>query len=247
MTIDDGVAYGEPFQRGTASLRFDGKGVRLDSLNAHEGDRCRSPARRSSGGTAPTRSTSTGGVCRSSASPRSHTRRRSRPASSTSPPPAAARSKTRVTTCGSASTTCTSRRSRSGRSPARSRFAASEVNGELEASSERLALTGTGRISLHERVGCRPDLPVPRQLARSLRPAVRAAAVAVHDGRRKRLDPRFPASSRTSTGCWSMRRSIAWRCPCSTTPSGTRADPARRWTSRSYAWRTSSSSATRPS
>ena len=31
MTIDDGVAYGEPFQTGTASLRFDGEGVRLDA------------------------------------------------------------------------------------------------------------------------------------------------------------------------------------------------------------------------
>lgn len=33
MTIDDAVAYGEPFQRATASLRFDGEGVRLDGLN----------------------------------------------------------------------------------------------------------------------------------------------------------------------------------------------------------------------
>lgn len=32
MTIDDGVAYGEPFQKAAASLRFDGKGVRLDSI-----------------------------------------------------------------------------------------------------------------------------------------------------------------------------------------------------------------------
>jgi hypothetical protein len=31
MTIDDGVAYGEPFQTGTAALRFDGEGVRLDA------------------------------------------------------------------------------------------------------------------------------------------------------------------------------------------------------------------------
>jgi hypothetical protein len=31
MVIDDGVAYGEPFQRGNASLRFDGEGVRLDA------------------------------------------------------------------------------------------------------------------------------------------------------------------------------------------------------------------------
>jgi translocation and assembly module TamB len=32
MTIDDGVAYGEPFQRGAASLRFEGNGVRLDGV-----------------------------------------------------------------------------------------------------------------------------------------------------------------------------------------------------------------------
>src|SRR5262245_39772096 len=33
MTIDNGVAYGEPFQTGTASLRFDGEGVRLDAAS----------------------------------------------------------------------------------------------------------------------------------------------------------------------------------------------------------------------
>lgn len=33
MTIDDGVAYGEPFQKATASLRFDGAGVRVDAIN----------------------------------------------------------------------------------------------------------------------------------------------------------------------------------------------------------------------
>ncbi|MGE5246031.1 MAG: translocation/assembly module TamB domain-containing protein [Betaproteobacteria bacterium] len=32
MTIDDGVAWGEPFETGTASLRFDGKGVRIDGV-----------------------------------------------------------------------------------------------------------------------------------------------------------------------------------------------------------------------
>jgi hypothetical protein len=32
MTIDDGVAYGEPIQRASASLRFDGEGVRLDGV-----------------------------------------------------------------------------------------------------------------------------------------------------------------------------------------------------------------------
>jgi hypothetical protein len=33
MTITDGVAYGERFQSATSPLRFDGKGVRLDTLN----------------------------------------------------------------------------------------------------------------------------------------------------------------------------------------------------------------------
>src|SRR5439155_24724717 len=32
MTIDEGVAYGEPFEKATASLRFDGTGVRLDGI-----------------------------------------------------------------------------------------------------------------------------------------------------------------------------------------------------------------------
>lgn len=32
MTIDQGVAYGEPFERGTAALRFEGRGVRLDGV-----------------------------------------------------------------------------------------------------------------------------------------------------------------------------------------------------------------------
>ncbi|HEY2905764.1 MAG TPA: translocation/assembly module TamB domain-containing protein [Vicinamibacterales bacterium] len=33
MTIDEGTAYGEPFQKATASLRFDGAGVRMDGVN----------------------------------------------------------------------------------------------------------------------------------------------------------------------------------------------------------------------
>jgi hypothetical protein len=33
MTIDEGVAYGEPFAKATSTLRFDGRGVRLDNLN----------------------------------------------------------------------------------------------------------------------------------------------------------------------------------------------------------------------
>jgi hypothetical protein len=33
MTVDEGVAYREPFQRATSALRFDGLGVRLDNLS----------------------------------------------------------------------------------------------------------------------------------------------------------------------------------------------------------------------
>jgi hypothetical protein len=34
LQIDDGVAYDEPFERATASLRFEGEGVRLDGIEA---------------------------------------------------------------------------------------------------------------------------------------------------------------------------------------------------------------------
>jgi translocation and assembly module TamB len=37
MTIDHGVAYGEPFQQATASVRFDGSGVRLDGVTVSKG------------------------------------------------------------------------------------------------------------------------------------------------------------------------------------------------------------------
>jgi translocation and assembly module TamB len=37
MTIDDGVAYGEPFEKATASLRFDGNGVRVDGITMAKG------------------------------------------------------------------------------------------------------------------------------------------------------------------------------------------------------------------
>jgi hypothetical protein len=37
MTIDDGVAYGEPFQKATAAVRYDGVGVRLDNVQLAKG------------------------------------------------------------------------------------------------------------------------------------------------------------------------------------------------------------------
>ncbi|HYM23919.1 MAG TPA: translocation/assembly module TamB domain-containing protein, partial [Vicinamibacterales bacterium] len=37
MQIDDGAAYGEPFQKATASVRFDGTGARLDEIRIAKG------------------------------------------------------------------------------------------------------------------------------------------------------------------------------------------------------------------
>src|SRR5438093_3443821 len=37
MTIDDGIAYGEPFQKAASALRFDGSGVRLDNMIVEKG------------------------------------------------------------------------------------------------------------------------------------------------------------------------------------------------------------------
>ena len=37
MTIARGIAYGEPFSEATASLRFEGDGVRLDGIDMRKG------------------------------------------------------------------------------------------------------------------------------------------------------------------------------------------------------------------
>ena len=69
MTIEDGIAYGEPFEKGTASLRFDGTGVRLDDLViAKTGGTIDGRGVRRLG-LAPTRSTPTAGASRWSGPP----------------------------------------------------------------------------------------------------------------------------------------------------------------------------------
>ena len=124
MTIDDGVAYGEPFEKATASLRFDGTGVRLDGVDGREGRRHdhrrrvrrlgrdllvqrRRPAH---SGRADRRARVS---ARAAVGPRRVHRRA-----------AAARSTRRATTSGSASTICSSAKRASARSPARWRCAA---------------------------------------------------------------------------------------------------------------------------
>ena len=102
------------------------------------------------------------------------------------------------------STICPSRTRASDRSPGRWRSAGTRSRGEIDAASPRLAVTGTGRIALTPDADARADVPLPRQLARSVRPALRADAVAVHDGRGQRLDPGGRRARR--------RRSPAGRC-----------------------------------
>ena len=84
-----------------------------------------------------------------------------------------------------------------------------ELSGEIDAASPRLAITGTGRIALTPQADCRADVPLPRHLARSLRPAVRAAAVAVHDRGRERIDPRRRRAGRRRSPAGRRRRSTA--------------------------------------
>ena len=190
MTIDDGVAYGEPFQKADASLRFDGAGVRLDGITIvrrrrrHHRRRVRRlgrdlfvqrrrpahPGRDASPCCAyPQRAdVGTGGV---------------------SGVRAAGRSTSRATTSGSASTICSSAEEGVGQVTGSLALRGTELTGDVDAASPRLAMTGTGRIALTPRGRCRADVPLPRQLARSVRAALRAEAVAVYDGRRQRLGP----------------------------------------------------------
>ena len=73
----------------------------------------------------------------------------------------------------------------------------------------------------------RADVPLPRQLARSVRPPVRAEAVAVHDRRRQRLDPRRRRAGRRRSPAGRRRPSTRSTCGCSTTRCRTRRRSAR--------------------
>ena len=64
LAIDNGVAYGEPFETAAGSLRFEGNGVRIDSIQMRKGGGT-PKARHSSAGTAPIRSTPRAGAFRS--------------------------------------------------------------------------------------------------------------------------------------------------------------------------------------
>jgi hypothetical protein len=59
LTIENGAAYGEPFEIASGSLRFEGNGVRIDGIQLRKsGGRLKAP--RSLDGTEPTPSTRAG-------------------------------------------------------------------------------------------------------------------------------------------------------------------------------------------
>ena len=141
-------AYGEPFEKGTAALRFDGAGVRLDGVT--------SPRRQALitgaafvgwDGTysfnADGRRLPVAGHRRVRLPGRAAVRR-----SSSSRPAAAARSTIPATTSGSASTICSSSSEPVGQVTGTLALRGNELSGEVDAASPRLAITGTGRIAL---------------------------------------------------------------------------------------------------
>ena len=111
-------------------------------------------------------------------------------AASSSPPAAAAPSTFRATTCGSASTICSSPRKAVGQVTGTLALRGEELSGEIDVASPRLNVTGTGRIGLAARAPA--DLTF-RFHDSSLDPYVRLFVPKLspyHHGRRERVDPR---------------------------------------------------------
>ena len=226
MTIDDGVGYGEPFQRATSSLRFDGLGVRLDNLALAKGtgavtgaafvgwdstysfnaDGRRIPVERLAFFALPNAPLS--GVAEVTASgsgtfdaPRNDYRFRVNDLF--------------VGEEGVGQVTGTLA------------LRGSELSGEIDAASPRLALTGTGRIALTPQYRLRAHVPVPRHLARSVRAAVRAAALSVHHRRRQRGGPRRRRAGGSGSSARRRDRRLARDAAARLCGEERRADPHR--------------------
>ena len=103
----------------------------------------------------------------------------------------------------------------------------------MEAASPRLVVSGSGRIALTPEMDAELDAAVRRHVARSVRPLLRAAAVAVHHRRRRRHHPRRRRAGRRRSprgrGARREPRPEAVRLPrCSNTgPDRPLAEPAR--------------------
>ena len=197
MTIDNGVAYGEPFQTATASLRFDGTGVRLDGIDIAKG-----------GGTV------TGAAFvgwDSTYSFNADGRRIPMETLSMFAYPRAPLTGLAEFTASGSGTFDVPRNDV--RFSVNDMFVAdegvgqvtgtlalrgTELSGQIDAASPRLALTGTGRIALTPQA--ESDIAF-RFHDSSLDPyvrALRAEAVAVHDRHRERIGPHLGRSWRTS-------------------------------------------------
>ena len=187
MTIDEGIAYGEPFETATASLRFEGAGVRLDGIEIRKGggrghrrrlrrlERHLLVQRRRAAGFPSRRvavaAVSAGAAVRAARLHRQrqrHVRRR------------------RATTCAAASATCSSRDEGIG-----------EVTGRLDVRDDDARPSSSRRprraspcrapgASRSRRDGRRAHVPLHRHVARPVRARVPAAALAVHDRGRQR-------------------------------------------------------------
>ena len=216
MTIDDGVGYGEPFQKATASLRFDGAGVRLDDLALAKGagtvtgaafvgwdstysfnvDGRRIPVERARVPRVSERAAVGDG--RGDGQRQRHVRR----AAQRLPVPRQRSVRRR------------------GRGRAGHRHARAARHRAERRDRRRVAAAGAHRHRAHRAHAAgrlRAHVPVPRQLARSVRAAVRAAPLAVHDRGRQRVDPRRRRAGRFRSTCSSTARSTRSTCGCSTT------------------------------
>ena len=211
LVIEKGVAYGEPFDIATANLRFEGTGVRMDRIDITKGTgkvtgaawvglgrqllvrgQWREDSRRIAGDDRPSRAPRSSGVA-------AVRRQRHRDAS-----------RRRATTSSSASRTCSPATKASARSAGRLSLRGDMLTIEMDASSKRLSVNGSGRLALTPEMDADMTL---RFFDTSLDPYLRFFApkhVAVHDRGRGRHHPhrrrarrhRSPAASRrTSTSC----------------------------------------------
>ena len=227
MTIDDGVAYGEPFQKGdrVAAVRRQRRPARRRARGeGHRDDDRRGVRRLGFDLLVQRRRAAHSGrddrrVSRSARAAVRHRRvHRGRQRH---------RSTIRATTSGSASTICSSAKKAVGQVTGTLALRGQELSGEIDAASPRLAMTGTGRIALTPQLDAELTF---RFHDSSLDPyvrAVRAEAVAVHDRRRQRRRSASSASWPTSIICSSTARSTRSRCACSTTRIDSNAAPIR--------------------
>ena len=242
MQIDEGVAYDEPFETATASLRFEGQGVRLDGIEASKA------AGQMTGaayvGWEGTYSFNFSG--------------RRVPVESVYAmtfPQAPLTGQLDFTAAGSGvfeSPQYNVRMSVSdlfvkdegiGEVTARLAIRDNTLGVEMDAASPRLIVSGTGRISMTDEYRRGVDLPLHRHVARPVRAHVPAGALAVHDGRGQRHAARHRRADQSAAPARRRARRRGRRCGCSTTSCATTARCAWRTSRKWCAWTSSGWSA----